>query len=126
MVLDKCLSLVLFTGKFISYQRDIKPDNIFVKDGKLKIGDFGFAKNNQKLDSMMSTIVGSPAYMAPQILKKEKYTYKCDICSLGVMTYEMLVGDLPFNYNSIEFKQDFDQDGGQIYKAVKDTTIKFS
>ena len=41
-----------------------------MKDDKLKIGDFGFAKNNQKLDSMMQTIVGSPAYMAPQILKK--------------------------------------------------------
>ena len=54
----------------MGYWRDIKPENIFIKDGKLKIGDFGFAKNNQKLDSMMSTIVGSPAYMAPQILKK--------------------------------------------------------
>lgn len=67
-----------------------------MKDGKLKIGDFGFAKNNQKLDRMMSTIVGSPAYMAPQLLNKEKYTYKCDIWSLGVMTYEMLFGELPF------------------------------
>ena len=53
---------------FLIYSRDIKPDNIFVSNGILKIGDFGFAKNKNNLDSMMSTIVGSPAYMAPQIL----------------------------------------------------------
>lgn len=70
MDLVKCLNLVSFTGNLLCYIRDIKPENIFIKDGKLKIGDFGFAKNNQQLGSMMSTIVGSPAYMAPQILKK--------------------------------------------------------
>lgn len=36
--------------------------------------------------------------MAPQILSEEKYTYKCDIWSLGVMTYEMLVGKIPWNF----------------------------
>jgi serine/threonine protein kinase len=41
-------------------------------------------------------MVGTPAYMAPQILNEEKYTYKCDIWSLGVMAYEMIVGRLPW------------------------------
>lgn len=36
--------------------------------------------------------------MAPQILKEEKYTYKCDIWSLGVITYEMLVGKIPWDF----------------------------
>jgi serine/threonine protein kinase len=46
----------------------VKPDNIFVREGVLKIGDFGFAKNSD-MDLLLSTTVGSPAYMAPQILK---------------------------------------------------------
>ena len=50
--------------------RDLKPANILMKNGVCKLSDFGFAKNNQKLDSLMSTVVGSPAYMAPQILNK--------------------------------------------------------
>jgi serine/threonine protein kinase len=52
---------------------------------------------------MLSTIVGSPAYMSPQILKKNKYSYKCDIWSLGIMTYEMVVGELPFDYKKLKF-----------------------
>ncbi len=74
-----------------------------MKDGVLKIGDFGFAKNSD-LDSLMSTIVGSPAYMAPQILLKHKYTYKCDIWSLGIMAYEMITGKLPFAFKANNFQ----------------------
>jgi serine/threonine protein kinase len=63
------------------------------------------AKNNQKLDSIMKSVVGSPVYMAPQILKKQKYSYKCDIWSLGIMTYEMLVGKFPFDTKKYDFAQ---------------------
>ena len=52
----------------------------------------------------MSTIVGSPAYMAPQILLKHKYTYKCDIWSLGIMAYEMITGRLPFAFKANNFQ----------------------
>lgn len=67
--------------------RDLKPDNILVVGGVLKIGDFGFAKNLQSSSSLLTTLVGTPAYMAPQIVKEERYSYKCDIWSLGVIVY---------------------------------------
>jgi serine/threonine protein kinase len=84
--------------------RDLKPDNILLCGGMLKIGDFGFAKNLNSTSSLLKTLVGTPAYMAPQILKEERYNYKCDIWSLGVIVYEMVVGKIPwqFTQNNLE------------------------
>lgn len=50
---------------------------------------------------MASTMLGSPIYMAPEVLKGEAYTSKSDIWSLGVVLYEMLFGFCPFQSNSI-------------------------
>ena len=49
--------------------RDLKPQNIFISDKTLKIGDFGFAKDILTQKQLLTSIVGSPIYMAPQILK---------------------------------------------------------
>lgn len=68
-----------------------------IKDNILKIADFGFAKLADS-NCFLKTLVGTPAYMAPQILLEQKYTYKCDIWSLGVITYEMMVGKLPWTF----------------------------
>jgi serine/threonine protein kinase len=48
--------------------RDLKPDNIFLSDGKLKLGDFGFCKMLEV--NMAQTMLGSPIYMAPEILRE--------------------------------------------------------
>lgn len=52
-------------NKYNIMHRDLKPDNIFFKDGCLKLGDFGFCKTLRKPDDMASTMLGSPIYMAP-------------------------------------------------------------
>ena len=53
-----------------------------------KIGDFGFAKYVDNFGSqMLKSCVGSPIYMAPQILERTQYTTKCDIWSLGIIFY---------------------------------------
>ncbi len=78
--------------------RDLKPDNILIRNNSLKIGDFGFAKKLTSTSSLLKTLVGTPAYMAPQILKEERYTYKCDIWSLGIILYEMVVGKIPWQF----------------------------
>ena len=65
--------------------RDLKPDNIFLSDGKVKLGDFGFCKMLEV--NMAQTMLGSPIYMAPEILREEIYTSKADIWSLGVVLF---------------------------------------
>ena len=61
------------------------------------MADFGLARYVEGFESsLLKTVAGTPLYMAPQILKKTKYTTKCDIWSAGVIFYEMVVGQLPW------------------------------
>lgn len=76
--------------------RDLKPANILMKNGQCKISDFGFAKNLQSDSCIMKSIVGTPLYMSPQLLKKTKYTNKSDLWSIGLIYYEMLHGRTPW------------------------------
>ena len=76
--------------------RDLKPDNIFICNGVLKIGDFGFAKKMISHRQLTATALGTQYYMAPQLLKSKKYSSKCDIWSIGVIYYELLYGTHPW------------------------------
>jgi len=80
--------------------RDLKPSNILIHNNEIKLGDFGFCKilgNPQ----MTTTMVGSPIYMAPEILKGHSYDVRCDIWSLGVNLYELLFGTCPYEERTI-------------------------
>jgi serine/threonine protein kinase len=81
--------------------RDLKPDNILFHNEVLKLGDFGFCKNLKEDSDMTATMLGSPIYMAPEVLKGDSYTTKADIWSLGVVLFEMLYGFCPFETGSI-------------------------
>lgn len=77
--------------------RDLKPANILVNNGKLKISDFGFARNLDNGDNtVLKSIVGTPLYMSPQILSHQNYTNKSDLWSVGLIYYEMLHGYTPW------------------------------
>ena len=76
--------------------RDLKPANILLKNGVCKLSDFGFAKSLNSEETIMKSIVGTPLYMSPQILKKGKYTTKSDLWSIGLIYYEMLHGRTPW------------------------------
>ena len=67
--------------------RDIKAENIFFHNECLKLGDFGFCKGLGPEENMAKTMLGSPIYMAPEVLKGEPYSTKADIWSLGVILY---------------------------------------
>ena len=77
--------------------RDIKPANILISDNVFKLTDFGFAKKvHSHSETLMTSLVGTPLYMSPQILKRLNYTSKCDIWSLGLIFYEMIYGVTPW------------------------------
>lgn len=94
--------------------RDIKPENIlYTTSGKLKLADFGLAvriSNGQTL----SGVVGSPAYVAPEVLEGS-YSTKVDIWSAGVLLHALLIGLLPFHGNSVE----------SVFEAVKNVNLDF-
>jgi serine/threonine-protein kinase ULK/ATG1 len=68
---------------------------------EIKIGDFGFCKPLKSESQISSTMVGSPIYMAPEILRNESYDSKADVWSLGATFYEMLFGKCPYDAKTI-------------------------
>lgn len=81
--------------------RDLKPENILLAnpadDAPLKIADFGFAKFDLGNARNLSTACGTPGYVAPEILKGDKYGKEVDVWSLGVIAYILLCGYPPFH-----------------------------
>jgi calcium/calmodulin-dependent protein kinase I len=82
--------------------RDLKPENILLADPSetalVKIADFGFAKMIQSTeDRTLETACGTPGYVAPEILRNERYGKEVDIWSLGVIFYILLCGYPPFH-----------------------------
>ena len=90
------LGLQYLHSKGIVY-RDLKLDNLLLdKDGFLKIADFGLCKEGMWYGSRTSTFCGTPEFLAPEVLTETSYTRAVDWWGLGVLIYEMLVGESPF------------------------------
>lgn len=79
---------------------DVKPENFFIDDRTIKIGDYGLARllNGKELDK---EFVGTPLYMAPEVLARSPHSFSADIWSLGVSLFYMYCKVLPYNGNNV-------------------------
>ena len=108
------LMLDYLQKKYIAH-RDIKPSNIMIDtNGYLKMIDFGTAK---VLKDYTSTIIGTPHYIAPEILQGKGYSLSCDFWSLGICMYEIFYGIYPFGNTANEVID--------IYKEVLKKDLDF-
>ncbi|KAL1499618.1 hypothetical protein AB1Y20_011817 [Prymnesium parvum] len=77
--------------------RDLKPQNIFLTaDGTLRLGDFGISRVLSSSMSVVSTCVGTPLYLSPEVLHGQPYDGRADVWSLGVLLFELCALELPF------------------------------
>ena len=108
------LMLDYLQKKYIAH-RDIKPSNIMIDaNGYLKMIDFGTAKI---LKDYTSTIIGTPHYIAPEILQGKGYSLSCDFWSLGICMYEIFYGFYPFGNSA--------NDVIDIYKEILKKSLSF-
>uniref|UniRef100_A0A7N6A6H5 non-specific serine/threonine protein kinase n=1 Tax=Anabas testudineus TaxID=64144 RepID=A0A7N6A6H5_ANATE len=96
--------------------RDLKLENLMLdKDGHIKITDFGLCKEGITDTATMKTFCGTPEYLAPEVLEDNDYGRAVDWWGLGVVTYEMMCGRLPF----------YNQDHEKLFELILMEEIKF-
>ncbi|MFC1866588.1 CHASE2 domain-containing protein [Thermodesulfobacteriota bacterium] len=97
-IVAKIADALDFAHKADVIHRDIKPANVMLlKNGQVKVTDFGIAKAISSSRTKTGVILGTPNYMSPEQIMGQKIDSKSDIFSLGVLFYQLITGELPFH-----------------------------
>eukprot|EP00658_Telonema_sp_P-2_P018633 TRINITY_DN17304_c0_g1_i4.p1 TRINITY_DN17304_c0_g1~~TRINITY_DN17304_c0_g1_i4.p1 ORF type:complete len:317 (+),score=84.85 TRINITY_DN17304_c0_g1_i4:319-1269(+) len=104
--------------------RDMKPENVLVcDDGHLKLTDFGLAKMGVTAmyggdgGDVTQSLVGTPEYLAPEILSRQSYGKACDWWTIGILMFELMVGRTPFIEQGIN--------RAEMFRRIQTGTFKF-
>jgi hypothetical protein len=109
IVVDVCRGLE-YAHKRGVVHRDVKPANVrLLADGSVKIVDFGIAHLTDSTMTQTGLVLGTPSYMAPEILSGGRVDHRSDMWAVGVVLYEMLAGSRPYDAPTI---------AGLIYRIV--------
>lgn len=120
-IMFQLLSCVNYLHKNKLIHADLKPHNILLPSpgdfGAIKVIDFDNSILLRRPDDKVNTKNGTPEYMAPEVHAGQKYDYKCDIWSCGVIAYQLLSNTLPFG-DTEEIGED------EVRKRVREGTFK--
>ena len=106
-VMEQMLAGLDYSHKRGVVHRDIKPANLMLTiDQQIKIADFGIARIENSSMTQVGTVMGTPSYMAPEQLRGEPVDARADIWASGVLFYQLLTGEKPFEggYSSVMHK----------------------
>lgn len=96
-VMDATLAGLAAAHRADIVHRDVKPENVLLaEDGRIKIGDFGLARATTANTASGAQLMGTIAYLAPELVTRGTADARSDIYSLGIMLYEMLAGEQPY------------------------------
>ncbi len=96
-IMDAILSGLSAAHRAGIVHRDVKPENVLLaEDGRIKIGDFGLARATSANTATGAQLLGTIAYLAPELVTRGTADARSDIYALGIMLYEMLVGEQPY------------------------------
>ncbi|KAI5742511.1 hypothetical protein M8J77_008044 [Diaphorina citri] len=101
-ILSNLISALYYLHSNRVLHRDLKPQNVLLnKDGVAMLCDFGFARSMAVGTHMLTSIKGTPLYMAPELIAERPYDHTADLWSLGCIAYEIHMGHPPFKTVSI-------------------------
>jgi serine/threonine-protein kinase len=96
-IMDAVLSGLAAAHQAGIVHRDLKPENVLLADdGRIKIGDFGLARAASNNTATGQALLGTIAYLSPELVTRGVADTRSDIYALGIMTYEMLTGEQPY------------------------------